>query len=979
MKRRIISYALTFFFPTALLAASPAAPDYLHLLLHRRAAAPMLVPAGAANDPDAIATDQPEKALQWIALTLRDSNKKIPVGALYAANLHRRDLLHRKAHGIGPIETTSLVEGSFTTINRSNWAFHGAGNLGGRTRSILLLNDSSLYAGATGGGVWKTANLGGFWTHLKDFMGNLVISSMVFDPSTTSTIYAATGEVLYAQIGDGWDGDAVNGLHGAGIFKSTDSGTTWNQLTNTAGWAAVSRLATTSVSGTTYLLAATTDGIYRSTDGSGTSWTLVYSAAAGAEMVAFDPNNSQNAVASVILWNGTTWYHQPLYSTNAGATWTAATGAAFASGFSNRIEMAYAISASGTVYANVAMPFGGASGELWKSTDGGQTFTRVSAQGATDCNFGHCAIWVSPTDATLVVVGGVSLARSTNSGASFTNISGGYINTDDPHPDQHCILSVPGYGSFDKTVFVCNDGGVFYTPDITTAAANAGSWTSINRGYNTTQFYGATGNAANGEIYTGGTQDNGNLFTTLASWDADYWVGGDGGWVAIDFQTPSNVYGEYIYLQVERTTNAFSQGSGTFIDSGLTDAGTNANFIAPLVMDPLIPTTLLGGGSSLWRTTTATAGSPAWTAIRGPGSAVISAIAVWRYSSDVIWVAQNDGVIQKTSNGTASFPTWTTVTGPMSSRYITRMYIDPADSQTVYLAYGGYHTNNLWKTTNGGTTWSQITGTGLNTLPAAPIRGLVRHPRDSRIIYVGTDVGIFESDDGGTNWTTTDEGPADVAVDELQFVEGGNDELLAGTYGRGMWSIDLSGVASYSPAGLVASATSTTSVHASWNTYTGATSYQLFRSSGGGAYVQIATPTTTSFDDTGLTPGTTYLYKVKAVVSGTPTDLSAPDLATTVLFTNDNALSGRTIAAPYLTEMRNAVNDVLVAAGYPTQSYSGGTSGSFIAASDINDLRSALTKAYRKIGMPAPTYAQAVANGVLIKASHYQEIRNYTK
>jgi len=996
--------------------AAPARPDLFRFLLERRFTMNLsLAPSLLAVGEESATADDAQNALRWRYLSLREPHGKIPPGALYNANLHRRDMLHRGVHGhsVGPSRVSIL------SISPTAWTSRGPANIGGRTRALLVDSNSpsTLYAGAIGGGIWKSTDSGSTWTTNTDFMKNLAVSSMVFDPANHATIYAATGEVLYLQLGDyDWlDGDSVSGLHGAGIFVSHDSGGTWSQLSNTSNWAAVSRIAI-SPNGAT-LLAATTNGLSRSTDSGGT-WQDVTPTGASfsfndAETVLFDPSDSTRAVMSIIVYQNTGvqgWYHRIYYSSDGGATWTQATTPSISPDFNMRTEFAWASSAgsTATVYADVAVAAGSASGEVWKSTDNGHTFSRVSSQGVTDCTYGHCAIWVSPTNANLLVTGGVGLARSTDGGATFSSLGAGYIATADPHPDFQLIVADPAYndsgsGTVDKKVYVCTDGGIFSTNDITTAAMNNNNWSSLNSSYQTAEYYSAAGNAAGG-IYAGGTQDNGSLALFPASGtSADYYFGGDGGWVAIDYYNPSTVYGEYTSLQMVRSTAAATQGSGGFIyalDSAnpLSDASVSnnyslTNFIAPFVMDPLTPTTLLAGGQHLWRTTNASSAAPSWTSIRNavvsnpsnPGDSNVSAIAVWRFSSDIVWVAQNDGTIQKTSNGTAASPSWTTVTGP-ASRYVTRLYIDPADSNVVYVTYGGYHPDNVWKTTNGGTTWTSLAGTGLNSLPAVPVRSIVRHPRDSRMLFVSTDAGVFESDDGGANWIVPNaesDGPAETGVDELQFVEG-SETLLAGTYGRGMFTYGLSSVPSYFPAGLNAAivAGTPTTIHVSWNAYTGASSYQLFRSSGGGAYSQIGgTITGTTYDDSGLSAGTTYLYKVKAVVGGTPTDASAPDLATTVTFTNDNDLHNRAVSSGYLTEVRNAVNDVLVAAGMATQTFSGGGSNVAIRATDVTDLRTALIQAYRHIGMPSPPSfpSGTVGTGTFITAAQTQEIRDATK
>ena len=235
--------------------------------------------------------------------------------------------------------------------------------------------------------------------------------------------------------------------------------------------------------------------------------------------------------------------------------------------------------------------------------------------------------------------------------------------------------------------------------------------------------------------------------------------------------------------------------SAGYIYSGIADAGTDANFIAPFVLDPNDPDTMLAGGRSLWRSNNVKSGFPSWSAVKGPGTDRISAIAVAPGNSDIIWVAQNNGEIYKTANGTAGTPAWTVVddngaTNPIPDRYVTRIVIDPDDDDVVYLSLGGFTTGNLAKTVDGGVTWTNLTGAGPTRLPNVPIRGIARHPTQATWLYVGTEVGVFASDDGGATWSTNDFGPAAVSVDEVVFMHNSK-RLLVATHGRGLFTIPI--------------------------------------------------------------------------------------------------------------------------------------------------------------------------------------------
>src|SRR5207237_8299398 len=113
----------------------------------------------------------------------------------------------------------------------------------------------------------------------------------------------------------------------------------------------------------------------------------------------------------------------------------------------------------------------------------------------------------------------------------------------------------------------------------------------------------------------------------------------------------------------------------------------------------------------------------------------------------------------------------------------TRILIDKTEHNTVYVTFGGYTATNVWKTTDAGATWTNIHG----SLPQAPIRSIAGHPLKPAWIYVGTEVGVFSSENAGASWFTTNDAPANVSVDELFWLDKAT--LVAATHGRGMFSV----------------------------------------------------------------------------------------------------------------------------------------------------------------------------------------------
>lgn len=718
---------------------------------------------------------------------LQDSDEKgnIPLNAKVKAAQHAKKMQNKPMPGAA----TSALE-SAANIDRGSWTWMGPGNVGGRVRSLVIhpTDPQTMWAGSVGGGIWKTTDGGASWNVLDDFMANLAVSTMVIDPTDPNVLYAGTGEGFYNQ-------DAIQG---AGIFKTTDGGTTWNQLSSTAtpDFQFVNRLAI-SPTDNQVLLAATKTGIWRSQDG-GNTWTQTL-APGGAFpdllQVAFDPSDGNNTVAS---GNSV----QAYYSTDGGLNWIGASGLpASADGETGgRAEVAYAPSNPAIVY----LALDNHKGQIYQSTDGGQNYSLVNDNGDSwlgDQGWYANTIWVDPTNPDNLVVGGLDLWRSTDGGSTLTKISdwtcGGFLSTLQcggnlsAHADQHAIVSSSAYnGTTNKTVFIGDDGGLYKAQDISTVAQTSG-WQELNNNFGVTQFFGGAGNTTS-NVVVGGAQDNGSLTDTGNPQGWGQMFGGDGGFSAADPNDQNYFYGEYVYLKVHRSTNGGS--SSDYIYNGITDAGSNALFIAPFILDSNDPNTMLAGGQSLWRSTNVKAGTPDWSSIKGPiGSSYpdnISAIAVAPGNSDIIWVGHANGDIYKTTNGTSSSPTWTRMdqgTPNLPDRYVGRITIDPHDSNKVYATFGGYRPDNVYETTDGGSTWSDITGSGATGLPDAPVRSLVVHPDNSNWLYVGTEVGIFASEDGGATWSLPTDGPANVSVDELFWMD---KKLVAVTHGRGMFVAD---------------------------------------------------------------------------------------------------------------------------------------------------------------------------------------------
>ncbi|MEK7328094.1 MAG: hypothetical protein AAB217_22860 [Chloroflexota bacterium] len=733
--------------------------------------------------------DHPGEAVAFRNLQLQDENGYIPPDGLLAAKAQMDAM--RASQEVGAAEAG---------ITPGSWTWIGPGNIGGRIRAIVIhpTTPNTMWIGSVSGGIWKTTDGGASWSIQDDFMANMAVSTMIMDPTNSNTLYAGTGEGFYN----------IDGIRGAGIFKTTNGGTTWTQLANTnnSDFYYVHRLAI-SPDGNT-MLAATWSGIWRSTD-DGVNWTLTEAT----EMldVNFHPTDSNKAIVGG---------RQGLagYSTDGGVSWAAATGIPVnAFDFYRRVEVAYAPGSPATVYASVNLN----GGEIWKSADGGATYSLVNtgdfylgSQGWYDN-----IIWVDPTTPDNVIVGGIDLWRSADGGSTLSPMSYWWLAPTSAHADHHMIIQHPNFnGSTNKTVFFGNDGGIYKATDYTTAGS--GGWTELNNNLGITQFYGAAGNPTTGDII-GGTQDNGTLFY---SGDAQNWTtteGGDGGWSAPAPTDPNYFYGEYVYLDIHRSEDGGASAnyiSGQYWNGSawvwksppyrIDDAmNGNANFIAPFVLDPNNANRLLAGGASLWRTNNVKAANtfttgPSWAAIKSSIGSDISAIAVAPGNSNLIWVGHNNGNVYKTASGTSGVPTWTQVdtnSPGLPNRIVTRITVDPSDNNIAYVTFGGFSEDNVWRTADGGASWSDITGGASPAgLPKLPVRSLIVHPASSDWLYVGTELGIFASEDGGGTWGLPHDGPTNTSVDELFWLD--TQTLVAATHGRGLFKATVAANVPANPA-----------------------------------------------------------------------------------------------------------------------------------------------------------------------------------
>ncbi|MBZ0269363.1 T9SS type A sorting domain-containing protein [bacterium] len=649
------------------------------------------------------------------------------------------------------------------------WFEIGPVNLTGRILAIAFhpSNPDIVYVGAASGGLWKSTDGGDTWTPVTDELPTLGIGGVAVDPFDPDIVVIGTGEATP-------NSDALGGV---GILRSTDAGATWNTTNVTIpvdtghGFHCIEVHPVTGV-----FLAGSNSGLWRSSD-AGASWTMVDGSGQDVFDVKWKPGDSSRVYsARGGAFGGTTLR----VSTNGGVTWANLSGSGYPSSSGNsKTKIAVTADQPAWIYAHVVSTSGYGTRGVYRSTnDGANWTTRNSSLNMTGGQgWYNNTIAVDPNDATRVIAGGVELYGSSDGGSSFAEVGDGYgLGTDTAvHWDHHAIAYEPGSNS---TLWVGCDGGVWRSTD------DGANWLSRREGIGTYQFYDICVSQSDPGVTLGGAQDNGVP-----------------GRVGVDDWFTSNLFADGFVCNIHPTDelkiHAEWQGGNHVksTDGGLTwrdlqdGISGGGDWLTPVAMDRNQANHLFTESSGgIW-----------W---RGPGGGI-----VWHqrgtHSARWIDISRVDGNVVWTINGGTARPYLTTDDGlnwSQVSNYgfsvgsSTKVLAHPTDVQTALVTFSGYSAANVAITTDMGASWTDVTG----DLPHQPVNAIAIDPQFPDDWYIGTDVGVWTSTNGGANWTPFDTGLPNAVVSDLEIRESAR-KLVAGTYGRGAWEIQIAGATVASP------------------------------------------------------------------------------------------------------------------------------------------------------------------------------------
>ncbi len=772
--------------------------------------------------------------------------------ALAWRNLHNPEVQPAGLSGMpankitNPNSPIPLVPGQWTSLGPQP-IVGGAASDAGRVTAITVdpTNAAIVYAGMADGGVWKTTNCCDANTTFTDLTSNPTIAtaavgSITIDPNDHNTIYVGTGEA----------NNGGDNLSSRGVLKSTDAGATWSNLGlstfDPVGNTTVNPLAIGSfvvdprnssklVVGATGTHNGNTGGLYTSDD-AGNTWTgpCALPGAVNSHDVSdvtldttANPTAVYVAVGTVFGSTENGIYKGTLSGAGCPTLTLVSSGAPWPTPSSiGRIALGISPSNPNVLYAMVANPIPpGTTLGVFKTTDGGTTWTEP----ATDASFVDCHgtpihsnqdwydlyLTVSPTDPNTFYVGKVDVYKSTDGGATITDLTNVYAAgclVTGVHPDEHALKFLANNNSF----IFGNDGGIW-------SSADAGvSFTDLNSNFNTLQFYAGdiTPNFASDTAphALGGMQDNGGALYRGELPNPQQWTStgfGDGFFAAIEPNQKQLAYEDAqhgaLYCSTDGGVTLTACAAGWTADS--------PDFTTPFILDHNHCGTtcqhLILGTFRAWETID---GGTTWNPISGnlvsgtPGPFVgISALAFAPSSGSTLYTGSSDGAVFYSGNvGTGGAATFVNLTGGnavLPNRPINDVAVDPTTPLVGYAAISGF---NQYTPATPGHVYQVVCSAGCATntwadksgnLPNVPATAIIVNPINPFQVFIGTEIGFFYTNNIFTAspvWNSFQTGMPVTNIGRL-VIDNGNTAMVAFTHGRSAYGIPLPGFPGATP------------------------------------------------------------------------------------------------------------------------------------------------------------------------------------
>jgi Secretion system C-terminal sorting domain len=626
-------------------------------------------------------------------------------------------------------------------------------------------NESTIWAGAAGGGVWKTTNRGVSWVTFKttQFM-SMGVTAIEIDETNTNTVYVGTGDA---------DGPNIAGLGGniysVGIIKTTNGGTDWSLVSPFSNDAQSSGQLVYAIevdyNDSKNVYAATNKGLFKSTN-RGSSWTLIY----GGNIIEMRMNLADSRLLHIVKKVNNSTQLFTTYNNADGSTY----GDKTYSGC-RRARLAVSKSNPKVIYALLANTAGGFL-SLEKSTDNAQTWSRQATPASVGQNILYwfpnsastggqgwydLAVAFSPDNDGTVFTGGIDIYKTSNSGADFfisskwvQGTSGQYV-----HPDIHDLVF-----DSDGNIFAATDGSVAYS-------TNGGqTWIDISKGLNVLQIYRISSSESSEGEFILGSQDNGTFKYEYGDWT--FALGGDG----MDCGADPSDADVYYASQPNGTFYRSINGAGSFPKQIISRqaVGENALWVTPFKIDEN-NSNIYAGFTNVYKSTNK---GDNWTKISSFNQ-YVRALAVSPLDANLIYAATYGGLFRTTNGGT----NWDKID---NAGNITALAPSYDDKYTVYYTYVGYSASKHVSVYDGNGV-TNITGNLSNY--NYPANAIVVDPNNEDV-YVGMDVGVYRLPASSNNWEVYSTDLPNTAITDLEYLKKSK-KLRASTYGRGVWEVPV--------------------------------------------------------------------------------------------------------------------------------------------------------------------------------------------
>lgn len=645
---------------------------------------------------------------------------------------------------VGPVQFPTNVSGQINGIGRvSQLKFHPS-------------DGSTLYAVAAHS-LWKSTDTANTWQPLTgvDALPSLTCASVCIDYTNDSIIYLGTGDANYYS----------NSL---GIYKSTDGGNTFTAANTGIGTRLAVEILMSPADHNT-LVAATNDGIWKSTDG-GASWSEKIVGGTFSDM-RYKANSGTNTIYAVTKTGG--FY----LSSDLGDTWTQITSVAPSTAGGGRIAVTTADST--VVYAGfIGSNSTTAGGIIFRSSDEGNTFSlmkrdslpnivgyNATSAGQGNYNFDMTA---SPTNANTVYVDAHLTWKSDDGGTTWTQTIGNWASY--IHTDMHCMRFDP----YDTTkLFNCNDGGVWLSKD------RGYTWTPRSNGLGATEFYHTANSRLKKYLIQAGAQDNGGIYYNINTWYTN--AGGDA-------TTPyafDNVSSDISYWTGSgKRKNIVTNASS--VSYGLPFTASNSDFYSFSALSK--STAFVAHNSLVYRTTNLGASTPTWTKIDSAATTIM-AIAVSPADSNLLYIVTKGslgvGKIYRCDNAMAATPTFTQIgTTPNSTNYNASFALNN-NVNAVCMSNGSH----VFRSINKGVNWTEITGS-LNT--SINIQQLLADTSNRKEGIYLRSTSVYYKDTSMGDWIIYANAlPSCSGLRglDIYYDSSSNNLIRLATYGRGLWEV----------------------------------------------------------------------------------------------------------------------------------------------------------------------------------------------